>query len=161
MFVLGAVAWLVVSGKGRGKRAGGGGRWSCGSLEASLGTSDVGDPWFLPVLECPSCPGLSVGLLYEGVGRGSTICRNLQLPGPAARVKRPVCPLIPHVCFCGPVSRPGKLQSSPLTAAGFSFCYLKRDPSTSGLGTLLCDQMALTGLVLRVPECLWFVTRHW
>lgn len=55
MFVLGAVARLAVNGKGRGERAGGGGggRWSCGSLEASLGTSDAGDPPCLSVLECP------------------------------------------------------------------------------------------------------------
>lgn len=135
--------------------------WSCGSLEASPGTSDAGDPRCLPVLECPLVGDKRWPTLYEGGRRGGTVCRKLQLPGVAVRVGRPVCPPIPHFCFCGPVSRPGKLQSGPLTAAGFSFLLSEKGPVLLLIWEPCCVARWPCWAGSRVPECLWFVTRHW
>lgn len=80
MFVLGAVTWPVAS--RREVRAGAGGWGGCcvGSLEASPGTSDAGDPQCLPVLECPLVGTERWPTPNEGVSRGVTVCRSLQLP---------------------------------------------------------------------------------
>lgn len=65
----------------------------------------------------------------------------------------------PTLLFLRACQQAEKVTEQPLDSCGIFFVlFSEKGALPRLLGTLLCGQMVLARLALRVSECLWFVT---